>query len=74
MRLVRSLSFLAAIMLAGVGALARSDEPQQGVKEQALDAPHLVKVKVAAWRDRTRRTCPCRSSATSSTPRRGPRR
>jgi Cytosol aminopeptidase family, N-terminal domain len=46
MRLVRSLSILAAIMLVGLGALARSEESQQGVKEQAFDAPHEVKVKV----------------------------
>ncbi len=42
MRLTRNVSLLALIMLAGLAALARSDE----VKEQALDAPNKVKVKV----------------------------
>jgi hypothetical protein len=42
MRLTRNVSLLALIMLAGLGALARSDE----VKEEALDAPNKVKVKV----------------------------
>jgi len=42
MRLTRNLSLLALIMLAGLGALARSDE----VKEEALDGPNQVKVKV----------------------------
>src|SRR5437870_13415998 len=42
MRLTRNVSLLALIMLAGLGALARSDE----VKEEALDAPNKVKIKV----------------------------
>jgi hypothetical protein len=46
MRLTRNVSLLALIMLAGLGALARSDEAKQEVKEEALDAPHKVKVKV----------------------------
>src|SRR5260370_20453031 len=33
-------------MLTGLGALARSDEAKEQVKERALDAPHKVKVKV----------------------------
>ena len=46
MRFNRSLSFLAIILLAGLGALARSDEGKDQVKEKALDAPNNVKVKV----------------------------
>ena len=46
MRLTRSVSLLAALMLAGFGALARSEEPQEEVKEKAFDAPNKVKVKV----------------------------
>src|SRR5882672_4625767 len=42
MRLTRNMSLLALIMLAGLGALARSDE----VKEETLDAPNKVKIKV----------------------------
>src|SRR2546421_8759329 len=42
MRLTRNVSLLALIMLAGLAALARSDE----VKEEALNAPNKVKVKV----------------------------
>jgi hypothetical protein len=45
MRLTRNVSLLALILLAGLGALARSDEAQE-VKEKAFDAPHQVKVKV----------------------------
>ena len=46
MRLTRNVSLLAVILLAAVGALARSDEAKEEVKEKALDAPHNVKVKV----------------------------
>ena len=46
MRLHRNLSILAIVLLAGFGALARSDEAKQEVKEKALDAPHEVKIKV----------------------------
>jgi hypothetical protein len=46
MRLTRNLSLLAVILLAGLGALSRSDEPKDQVKEKALDAPNEVKVKV----------------------------
>ena len=46
MRLTRNVSLLAVILLAGFGALARSDEAKEEVKEKALDAPHNVKVKV----------------------------
>jgi len=46
MRLTRSLLLLAATLLAGFGALARSDEAKEDVKEKALDAPNKVKVKV----------------------------
>src|SRR5689334_10343235 len=46
MRLNRNLSLLAIVLLAGFGALARSDEGKDQVKENALDAPHKVKVKV----------------------------
>jgi hypothetical protein len=45
MRLTRTKWLLALLMLAGLGALARSD--QAGVvKEQALDAPNKVKIRV----------------------------
>src|SRR5580704_7364871 len=46
MRLTRNVSLLAVILLAGFGALARSDEGKDGVKEKALDAPNKVKVRV----------------------------
>src|SRR5437870_10694169 len=46
MRLTRNVSLLAVILLAAFGALARSDEAKQDVKEKALDAPNKVKVKV----------------------------
>ncbi len=46
MRHNRNLSLLAIFLLAGFGALARSDEGKVEVKEKALDAPHKVKVKV----------------------------
>jgi hypothetical protein len=46
MRLTRNMSLLAVIVLAGFGALARSDEAKDEVKEKAFDAPHKVNVKV----------------------------
>jgi hypothetical protein len=46
MRLHRNLSILAIVVLAGFGALARSDEGKDEVKEKALDAPNKVQVKV----------------------------
>src|SRR6516164_6222861 len=46
MRLQRNLSILAIVLLAGFGALARSDDGKDEVKEQALDAPNKVKLKV----------------------------
>jgi hypothetical protein len=46
MRLTRNVLLLAFIMLAGIGALARSDEAKQEVKEKAFDAPHNIKIKV----------------------------
>src|SRR5438270_12096225 len=46
MRLTRNVSLLAVILLAAFGALARSDEAKQEVKEEALNAPNKVKVKV----------------------------
>jgi hypothetical protein len=46
MRLNRNRSLLAIFLLAGFGALARSDEGKDEVKEKALDAPHQVKIKV----------------------------
>jgi hypothetical protein len=46
MRLTRNASLLAVLLLAGLGALARSQEGQAGVKEQALDAPNRVKLRV----------------------------
>jgi hypothetical protein len=46
MRLTRNVSLLAVILLAGIGAPARSDEGKAEVKEQPLDAPNQVKVKV----------------------------
>jgi hypothetical protein len=46
MRLNSNLSLLAVILLAGGGALARSDEAKEEVKEKAFDASHNVKVKV----------------------------
>src|SRR5438309_5789735 len=46
MRLTRNVSLLAVILLAAFGALARSDEAKQEVKEKALDAPNKVKIKV----------------------------
>lgn len=45
MRLIRSLALIAVVVLTGAGTSARSDEPQ-AVKEQALDAPNGVKLKV----------------------------
>ena len=46
MRLTRNVSLLAIILLAGIGALARSDEAKEEVKEKALDAPNKVTIKV----------------------------
>src|SRR6516162_3514595 len=46
MRLHRNLSLLAIVLLAGFGALARSDEGKDEVKEKALDAPNQVKLRV----------------------------
>ena len=46
MSLNRKLSLLAVIVLAGVGALARSDQAAEQVKEKAFDAPHKVAIKV----------------------------
>jgi hypothetical protein len=46
MRPNRSLSILAIFLLAAFGALARSDEGKDEVKEKALDAPHNIKIKV----------------------------
>jgi len=46
MRLHRNLSLLAIVLLAGFGALARSDEGTDKVKETALDAPNKVKLRV----------------------------
>src|SRR5690349_12315919 len=45
MRHTRTVSLLTLFMLAGLGALARSDEAGE-VKEQALDAPNKVKLRV----------------------------
>src|SRR5216117_1353395 len=46
MRVTRNVSLFAVIMLAGFGALARSDEAKEEVKEKTFDAPNNVKVKV----------------------------
>src|ERR1700720_960397 len=46
MRLTRNVSLLALILLAGLAAPARSDDPKNEVKEKALDAPNNVKIKV----------------------------
>ena len=46
MKLHRNLPLLAIVLLAGFGALARSDEGKDGVKEKALDAPNKVKLRV----------------------------
>jgi hypothetical protein len=46
MRLTRNISLVAILMLTGLAALARPDEPKEQVKEKVLDAPHEVKVKV----------------------------
>jgi hypothetical protein len=46
MRPHRKLSLLAVVLLAGFGALARSDEGTDKVKETALDAPNKVKLRV----------------------------
>jgi len=46
MRVNRNLSLLAIVLLAGFGALARSDEGKDGVKEKAIEAPNKVKLRV----------------------------
>src|SRR5437588_13112590 len=46
MRLTRNVSLLAVVLLAGIGALARSDEAKEEVMEKALDAPNKVSIKV----------------------------
>src|SRR5262249_20903207 len=46
MRLHRNLPLLAMVLLAGFGALARSDERKDQVKEEAFDAPNKVKLRV----------------------------
>ncbi len=46
MRRNRNLRILSIFLLVGFGALARSDEAKQEVKEKALDAPNKVKIKV----------------------------
>jgi hypothetical protein len=46
MRFHRNLSLLAIFLLAGFGALVRSDEGKDEVKEKALDAPNKVKLRV----------------------------
>ena len=46
MRLTRNVSLLAILLLAGLGALARSGEGQGQVEEKAFDAPNQVRVKV----------------------------
>jgi hypothetical protein len=46
MRLNRNLSILALFLLAGFGAPARSDDGKDEVKEQALNAPNKVKLRV----------------------------
>lgn len=45
MRLLRNLSLVAIVLLAGLAAAARSDETQQ-VKEKVLDGPNGIKIKV----------------------------
>jgi hypothetical protein len=46
MRITRNLSLVAILILTGLAALARSDDAKQQVKEEALDAPNQVKLKV----------------------------
>jgi hypothetical protein len=46
MKLTRSVLPFAVVLLAGLVALARSDEGKWGVKEKAFDAPNGVKVKL----------------------------
>src|SRR5229473_67403 len=46
MRLTGNVSILAVVMLAGVGALAWSEEAKEDVKEKAFDAPNKVRIKV----------------------------
>src|SRR5947209_17207792 len=45
MKLTRNVLLLSALMLAGLGALARSDGAGE-VKEKAFDAPNNVRIKV----------------------------
>src|SRR5207245_11458693 len=45
MKLSRNVLLLTALMLAGLGALARSDDAGE-VKEKAFDAPNKVRIKV----------------------------
>jgi hypothetical protein len=46
MRLHRNLSFFAIVLLPGFGALVRSDDGKDEVKEKALDAPNKIKLRV----------------------------
>lgn len=46
MRLARNLSLLAVVTLTTFASAARSDGANEQVKEEVLDAPHMVKVKV----------------------------
>src|SRR5437762_14308458 len=46
MKLTRSVSPFAVVLLAGLVAAARSDEGKGGIKEKAFDAPNGVKVKL----------------------------
>jgi hypothetical protein len=46
MKLKRNLALLGIFLLVGFGALARSEEGGEEVKEKALDAPNKVKIKV----------------------------
>jgi hypothetical protein len=46
MRLTRTVSLVAILMLTGLGAPARSDDAKEQVKEKALDAPNKVKLRV----------------------------
>jgi hypothetical protein len=46
MKLHRNLSIVAIVLLAGFGALARSDEGKDEVKEKALDALNNVKIRI----------------------------
>src|SRR5437762_6573040 len=46
MKLTRSVSPFAVVLLAGLVAAARSDEGKGGIKEKAFDAPNGVKIKL----------------------------